>query len=51
MGLVAEKKNVQKFRIVLNTFAYPLAKIVAFRHIGLSLSLKNLHFIEEVLNR
>ena len=27
MGLVIEAKNVQKFMIVLNTFAYLLSKI------------------------
>lgn len=43
--LVAEEKTVQKLRVVLNTLAYRQAKLIAFCFVGLSLRLKNMHFV------
>lgn len=47
MGLVAKEKNVQKFRIVLDVFVYPLARILASGLVFLGLRLKTLHNVRE----
>ena len=42
MCLVIEEKNVQKARIILSAFAYPLAKFISFSFVGLGLCLNQL---------